>query len=378
MRRGLIVVGDGLTTPTILPDGQPSDSEYLVGWMPIPPAWLGGVTGMAVMGGGAEHQRAFTERRLSYLPVRYSALPGLFAGALRPDLVVVTGRPCPGGYQLAGGAGYALAAAMACGKVAIAVDESLPAMDAPRVRGNIVSAVTTRESSPDAPDPTPDEVDLRIGGLMAELVTAGSTVQYGPGSIGEAFISSLGIRTSIHSGIATEGVASLARRGLLEGQATATYMYGGKELRELALSRGVRVRGVEETHKPSTLARIRRFVAANTGLQVGLDGSVNVERIGTRQIGGIGGHSDFCAAAASSPDGLSIIGLRSTRGGRSTIVPRAEVVTTPRSDVDAIVTEWGVAHLRGLGEEERRRAILSVAHPDMRDGLDRASAEVDR
>lgn len=377
MKPGLVVVADGLTTPTDLSAVPVPEPGHLVGWMPVPPPWLASVTGLAVMGGGQDHQRAFSDGRLRYLPVRYSALPGLLAGRLRPDLAVVTARPVPGGYQLAGGAGYAVAAAAAARGVVIAIDESLPPMDAPRVVGNVITKAAALHASPYPPEPSMDDTDLRIGSLMAELVPPGATVQYGPGSIGEAFIGFVQTRARIHSGIATEGVAALARRGLLEGQATAAYLFGGPDLYELARSGQVRVRGVEETHNPANLAALPRFFAANTALQVGLDGSINVERVGSRQIGGIGGHSDFCAAAAASPDGLSVIGLRSTRGGRSTIVPRVDVVTTPRSDVDAIVTEWGIAHLRGLDEEARFLAIVSIAHPELREELERTRAEGD-
>jgi acyl-CoA hydrolase len=303
--------------------------------------------------------------------VRYSALPRLLAGPLRPAIAVVSGRPTKAGIQFSGGVGYGLVAAAAADQVVIEVDESLPEMDAPLIlrRGQMTTSDAT-VPAPFAPTIDGDEVDLRIGTAMADLVPAGATVQYGPGNIGEAFAQSLSVRVRVHSGIVTEATAGLARRGLLEGSATATYMYGGPALAELAREGQIRLRGVEETHAPGILAALRQFVAVNTALQVGVDGSINAERVGTIQVAGIGGHSDFCRAAAAAIDGLSIIGLRSVRGSASTIVRRVDVVTTPRSDIDFLVTEWGIADLRGGDDKARSRAIIKVAHPAFRDELE--------
>ncbi|HEX5587302.1 MAG TPA: acetyl-CoA hydrolase/transferase C-terminal domain-containing protein, partial [Acidimicrobiia bacterium] len=107
-----------------------------------------------------------------------------------------------------------------------------------------------------------------------------------------------------------------------------------------------------------------------TALQVGLDGSVNVERVGGRLITGIGGHPDFSAGASGSTGGLSLIALRSTtRGGTSTIVATPEVVSTPRCDIEVVVTEHGIADLRGADDDERARRLVAVAAPEHRSSL---------
>jgi acetyl-CoA hydrolase len=102
---------------------------------------------------------------------------------------------------------------------------------------------------------------------------------------------------------------------------------------------------------------------------VGLDGAVNVERVGGRVVAGPGGHPDFAAGASRSPGGLSIVALPSTAGGRSTIVAVPEVVSTPRTDVDVVVTEHGVADLRHLDDRERAARLIAVAAPEHRDEL---------
>ena len=123
------------------------------------------------------------------------------------------------------------------------------------------------------------------------------------------------------------------------------------------------------------MAATPRFVAVNTALEVGLDGAVNVERVGPRLVAGIGGHADYCAAAAQSPGGLSIVVLASTHGDRSSIVPAPTVVSTPRCDVHVVVTEHGVADLRGKGEEARVEALLAVADPAHRGELEQAARQ---
>jgi acyl-CoA hydrolase len=121
------------------------------------------------------------------------------------------------------------------------------------------------------------------------------------------------------------------------------------------------------THDLSCLSAIPRFVGCNTALQVGLDGSVNVERVGSRVIAAVGGHSDFCAGASRSPGGLSVIAVRScTTSGSSTIVGRVDVVSTQRSDIDVVVTEHGIADLRRASDTERAERLIAIAAPDHR------------
>jgi acyl-CoA hydrolase len=362
-------IADGLTAPRTAPDPV-AGLVNLIGWLPVPPPWASTIEGVSLMGSPGLTE-AFSSGRLRYAPVRYSALPRLLGGALRPSVAIISARPYGHGFRFGGSVGYALAAAAAADSVEIEVDESLPDMDAPDVPGPVPDRVTQAESAaPDAPTYDLTDLDLKIGGAMADLIPESATVQYGPGAIGEACVQSLSVPVRVHSGIVTEGVVELARRGLLVGTATAAYMYGGAGLAEMARSRLIRLRGVGETHAAAALAGLRNFVALNTALQVGLDGSVNVERIGQRQIAGIGGHADFSHAAAESDGGLSVIGLRSVRGSASTIVPRVDVVSTARTDVDVVVTEWGTADLRGRDDASRSRAIIEVADPHYRDELE--------
>ena len=126
---------------------------------------------------------------------------------------------------------------------------------------------------------------------------------------------------------------------------------------------------VERTHDLGRLSAMAGLVAVNTALEVGLDGAVNVERVGGRTVSGPGGHPDFCLGASRAPGGMAIIALRSTAGERSAVVAQATVVSTPRTDVDVVVTEHGVADLRGLDADARATALIAVADPAHRAAL---------
>jgi acyl-CoA hydrolase len=215
-----------------------------------------------------------------------------------------------------------------------------------------------------------DEIDLAIGATVTSLLPDDATLQFGPGGIGEGIARALDRPVRVWSGLCTEAMAALHDRGLLLAPVVAAYTQGGQAVRDLAEAGMLDLTPSSITHDISRLSSIERFVGCNTALQVGLDGSVNVERVGERVIAAIGGHSDFCAGASRSVGGLSIIAVRSTTArGDSTIVGRVDVVSTQRSDVDVVVTEHGVADLRGADDAERAARLIAIAAPDARGAL---------
>jgi acyl-CoA hydrolase len=257
--------------------------------------------------------------------------------------------------------------------VVVEVDPDGVDLGAPPIEGPIVATVE-RQVADEAPRARgPDDVDRAVGRNVVSVLPEDPTLQFGPGGISEGILAALDRPVRIWSGLVTEAVADLDRRGLLRGSLTAAYVWAGEALNAVARSGRLNLLPVEQTHDISRVASIDRFVGCNTALQVGLDGSVNVERVGSRTVAGIGGHADFCAAATRSRQGVSIIALRSTtRGGTSTVVPAVDVVSTPRCDVEVVVTEHGVADLRGVDDDERARRIVRVAAPAHRAWLDEA------
>jgi acyl-CoA hydrolase len=349
--------------------------EVLLGWTLEPRPWLAepSLRGRTVMAGYGLAD-AVAEGRIRYLPVRLSAVPALVESQ-PPAVAVVAGVRRGDGFAFRGTVGWGPAVAGVAGAVVVELDEEAPDLGGPPIPGCIVEVVARSPAADRAPPGprAPEEVDLAIGRRVVSVLPPEPTVQLGPGGIAEGVVSSLDRPVRIWSGLVTDAMAGLKDRGLLVGQVTASYVWGGDPVAVLARDGGLRLRPVEETHDLTRVSAIPRFVSCNTALQVGLDGAVNVERVADRVVAGIGGHADFCAAGARSVGGMSLIALRSTdRRGRSTIVPRVAVVSTPRCDVDVVVTEHGIADLRGVDDAERARRIVGVASPAHRGWLEAA------
>jgi acyl-CoA hydrolase len=384
-RAPLVAYADGAGGPHVSPRRVAAllglaSVDVLLGWTPEARPWLDDaplVRGRTVMGGyglGAAVGRG----QLQYLPVRLSAMPRALADWLRPDVLVVSAVKRGGALAYKAGVGWAPAAARHARFIVAEVDDLAPDLGAPLIDGDVTMVIDARRAHEPAPFPSVDEIDLAVARNVVDVLPDGATLQVGPGSIAEAVLRTVDRPVGIWSGLVTDGVALLAARGLVDGIVTAGYTWGGEPIADLAQSRRLQLLPVEETHDLGRLAAIPRFVACNTALQVALDGSVNVERVRGRVIAGIGGHADFCAGAARSPGGLSIIALRSTRGDQSTIVRTVEVVSTPRCDVDLVVTEHGVADLRDIDDEERVRRVVAVAAPRHREELSAAGDADDR
>ena len=235
-----------------------------------------------------------------------------------------------------------------------------------------------------------DDVSLRVARHAAGIIPDGSTLQFGVGKIPDAILGSLShLRDlGIHSGLINDAVVDLiecgaitnAGKGIDTGVTVTNQLIGTRRLYDFAhQNRAVSVRPASYTHSQAVLSRINRLVAINSALQVGLDGSVNAETLNGANIGAIGGQLDFVRGANASAGGRAIIALPATAPkGVSRIVPRVETVTTPRADVDIIVTEWGVAELRGCTLEERSRRMIAVAAPEHREALARSASELER
>jgi acyl-CoA hydrolase len=222
------------------------------------------------------------------------------------------------------------------------------------------------------------------------LIADGSTLQFGVGKIPDAILSSLSHARDlgIHSGLINDAVVDLIEcgavtnrgKGLDPGVTVTNQLIGTQRLYRFAhQNKAIAVRPASYTHNQLVLSRINRLVAINSALQVALDGSVNSETLDGVAVGAIGGQLDFVRGANASPGGRAIIALPATASdGTSRIVARVETVTTPRADVDAIVTEWGVAELRGCGLSERARRMIAIAAPEHRDELERSLMNIKR
>jgi acyl-CoA hydrolase len=336
--------------------------EVLLGLTTERHAWLDdpALRGTTMLPGYAL-SRAVAAGRLTPIAARLTAVPSLLAER-PPDVGVIAVVRRGDGYAFSGSVGWGPELARTAERLVLEVDEAGHDLGGALVAGNVVAVVDRQGDPTPVPQRAADDIDRRIGELVASLVPDDATLQFGPGGVGEGIASSLQRPVRIRSGLLTDAMAALHDRGLLLAPAVAAYTWGGDPILRLAQAGMLRLAPVSETNDSSAVAATPRFVACNTAIQVGDDGAVNVERIGDRVITGVGGHSDFCAGASRSIGGLSIIAVRANAAdGTPTIVERVDVVSTPRSDVDIVVTEHGIADLRGLSDQQRAARLVAVS-----------------
>lgn len=330
---------------------------------------------------------------LDVIPAHISQVPSLIrSGALPVDVVFVQVSPADadGRHRLGLAADY-LQAAIERARVVIAeVNPGVPRTEGDTLvdRERIDVAVEATEPPLELPPSEPNEVERTIAGYVAERVTDAAVLQFGIGTIPDAVCVALADKRDlgIHSGMIGDGVLDLIEVGAVTnlkkesdpGISVAGVLFGTRRLYEFAdLNPKVVLRSLDYTHALPVIAGFAAFVSIQTAVEVDLTGQVNAETIGGKHVGAVGGANDFVRGAAASPRGHAITALRSTTssGKISRIVPRLQdgVVTTPRSDVDLVVTEYGVAELRGRSLRERARSLTAIAHPDFRAALHEAA-----
>ena len=231
------------------------------------------------------------------------------------------------------------------------------------------------------------ETDEAIARHCAAYIEDGSVIQTGVGAVPDAILRLLRDRKDLgaHSGMFGDGLVDLVEAGVLtngrkeidRGVSINGALIGTRRLYDWAnRNPAIRMCDTAYTHDAAVLARLSRLVTINSALEVDLTGQVNAEQSGSAYMGGTGGQVDFVRAGVRSPGGHSLIALASTaKGGTlSKIVPAlAGPVTTARTEVDVVVTEFGAAQLRGQSLAERSRRLVAIAHPDFREELDRAA-----
>jgi 4-hydroxybutyrate CoA-transferase len=250
--------------------------------------------------------------------------------------------------------------------------------------------IETSHPLPELALPKIGEVELAIGKNCAELVEDGATLQLGIGAIPDAVLQSLKDKKDlgIHSEMISDGVVDLyeagvinnSKKGLHKGKMIVTFLMGSKRLYDFAAKNpAVELRTVDYVNNPCVVAQNTNLVCINSCLAVDFMGQVVSDSIGTKQFSGVGGQVDFVRGAAMSLDGegIAIIAMPSVANKKdgtmvSKITPYIDhgaAVTTSRQDVDYIVTEYGIAPLKGKTLKDRARNLINIAHPDFREEL---------
>lgn len=369
-----VAVADGTGTPraafaalSALARSRPL--SLLLGWMPGPVEDLdhAAFTDVRTLMPGWGLRPGTEAGLVRAVPCRLSAAPALVAGPLRPDVLVVGVVEGPFGLCLGSEVSWVRAVIDAGTPIAAVVDDALPraAAGAPLPDAQTFVVGRVHQGPHAIPTTAPSTAHRAVGGHVAGLLTEGCRLQWAPGQLGAAVVGAVEVPVRADSGLLGDGVVDLDAAGLLVGDPVATYLVGTRRLYDWADERGRRgrpvVHRVEHTHDPVRLLSDPPLIAVNTAVEIDLDGQVNVEGTASALVGGVGGHPDYAAGAARSRRGLSVIALASTHRGRPTLVERlSRPVTTASHDVDVVVTEHGVADLRGLDRGERRRAIRAL------------------
>ncbi|WP_258170811.1 acetyl-CoA hydrolase/transferase family protein [Burkholderia multivorans] len=342
---------------------------------------------LAYCGSGANRKLA-RANVLDILPAHYSQLPELVrSGALRIDVVMLQVSPPDehGRYSLGLAREYLVEALKHARAIVAEVHPDVPwTYGGPFLRAADIDLLVASDTPfPDAAATTPGPVEQAIGQHVASLVEDGATLQTGIGAIPDAVMAALhdkrdlGVHTgSIGDGIAAlceAGVVTNARKTIDAGITVGGVIIGSARVRRFAhRNPALELRGTEYTHNPHVLRRIERFTAINSAVEVDLTGQVNAEVVGGTYVGAVGGVGDFLRAAQASRGGVPIVALPSTAGAHSRIVTKLSgPVTVPRSDACVIVTEYGIADLRGLSLAQRVPKMIAIAHPDHRERLAR-------
>ncbi|HOA42598.1 MAG TPA: acetyl-CoA hydrolase/transferase C-terminal domain-containing protein [Bacillota bacterium] len=340
----------------------------------------------------ANIRRAVEEGRADFTPAFFHEVPKLIRdGKLKCDVAMAqVSPPDENGYcSLGTSVDYTWQAIKSARTVIVQVNDQMPRTFGDMVHvddfDHIVEASTPLfEIKP----PKITEVEEKIGRYCASLIEDGSTLQLGIGGIPDAVMLFLDDKKDlgIHSEMISDGTMALYEKGVITGKyknfdkekMTVTFLMGTRKLYDFANENpAVELRTVDYTNHPAVIMKQHKMVSINSAIEVDLHGQVVAEAMGLRQFSGVGGQVDFVRGAAMSDDGKAIIAMPSVTTKRDgtviskivAFVEHGAPITTSRNDVDYVITEYGIAALKGKSLRERARNLINIAHPDFRDEL---------
>ncbi|MDF0545380.1 acetyl-CoA hydrolase/transferase C-terminal domain-containing protein [Sphingobium sp. H39-3-25] len=332
--------------------------------------------------------------KLAVIPVHVSQVgPMISAGIIGCDVAMIQVSPADAdGNHSCGLISDYVRAAVDKARVVIAeVNAAVPYTPGETIPASAIDVAVHVDRPPVEVAPAKiGEMDEAIARHCAGYIGDGSVIQTGVGAVPDAILRLLKDRKDlgVHSGMLGDGLVDLAEAGVLTnarkeidtGVSVNGALIGTRRLYDWAhRNPAIRMCATSYTHDAAVLGRLSRLVTINSALEVDLTGQVNAEQSGSAYLGGTGGQVDFVRAGSRSPGGRSIIALSaSAKGGTLSKIVSAlsGPVTTARSDVDVIVTEYGAAELKGQTLAERARRLIAIAHPDFREALERAAHDI--
>ncbi|WP_347487730.1 acetyl-CoA hydrolase/transferase family protein [Desulfoscipio sp. XC116] len=341
-------------------------------------------------------RRAVNEGLADFMPGNFHDYPELFRNYIQVDVFMGTVSPMDqrGYFSLGLSVDYTSTAAAQARIMILEVNPNMP-----RTRGDslihiseVDYVIESKVAVPEIPIPPITETDQIIGSYIAEMVENGSTIQLGIGGMPNAVAMALSNKRNlgIHTEMITDGMVDLVERGtvtgrkktLHPGKIIGSFAAGTRRLYDFLNDNPmVELYPVSYVNDPYVIGQNCKMVSINATLEVDLLGQCASETIGPKQYSATGGQADFARGCLCSPGGKGFIALNSTakQGTISKIVPvlkQGAVVSCSKNDVDHIVTEYGVAKLRGKTARERALAMISIAHPDFRSELRSAARQM--
>lgn len=305
------------------------------------------------------------------------------------DMVIFTVSPMDKhGYFSFGATASAISSMLKKTKmVCVEVNPNMPrAVNAPFIHISQITALCENDVPlPELPPSQLDDISITIGNIIAAEIPNGATIQLGIGAIPDAV--GLALKDKHNLGIHTEmftssmvdliecGAVDNSRKPIHTGSSVTTFAFGSKRIYDFIDDNpAVKLLPVQEVNHPSVIAQHPNFISINAALEVDFFGQVCSESVGSRILSGSGGQVDFVRGAIDSKGGKSFIAFPSTaKGGTiskiNPILTPGAVVTTSKNDTDYIVTEYGMAKMRGATVSQRTRNLISIAHPKFRDEL---------
>jgi acyl-CoA hydrolase len=330
-------------------------------------------------------RQSFETGRVVVRPMAYSQIVEALRSGPAPDLAILQVTPPDGEGECSFGpcADFAPLVARRAGRRLALVNPLLPR---PRRGPTIPFAALEVAIEVEAPfitaaEPTPTPAQSEIARRVAAMVPDGAAIQTGIGGVPAAALGELAKRRGlrVHTGMVTEGYRLLDEAGALapHEEIVTGFAYGGAAFVNWACDRCL-FADANETHGPARLGRVDRLFAINSALEVDLFGQANIEWRAGQLVSGLGGAPDFSRAARRSRGGRAILALPATAGRVSRIVPRltSPTVSLPGADADLVITERGIADIRGLALDDRAEALIEIAAPEHRAELTRAWAEI--
>ena len=337
---------------------------------------------------GGTSRKAIEEGRGDFTPCFFFEIPRTFTTTMPVDVAMVMCTPPDenGKCSLGVSVDYTQPAVKAAKTVIAQINPQMPwtgpysTIDVEDIDFIVEKDAPLIELAP----PHIGEVEQKIGEYCASLINDGDTLQLGIGAIPDAVLRFLGDKKDlgIHSEMFSDGVVELAEKGVFTnarktlnpGKFVVGFLMGTRKLYDFVdHNPAVDMRSIDYVNDPFIIAQNDNLISINSAVQVDLYGQAASEMIGPKQISGVGGQVDFVRGASAFKGGKSILAFPSTVKGKvSKIVPYLDpgaAVTTSRNDSDYVVTEYGIAALKGHTLRDRARALISIAHPDFRDEL---------